>query len=205
VRRFLPIFAAVLLLSVNGFAQDDYPQIEAFVGYSYFNANDDDFEASTAPAFPDFDNLHGWNASVAGNVNRTFGLVADFSGHYTNNTVSGVELDSSLHNWLFGPRISARTEMVTPFAHVLFGGSRLKTDARSGGATVTTRDTSFAWGLGGGVDVNVGRNFAIRAIQADWIQTRFEPTEFGLPATADDSQNNARISVGVTFKFGGAW
>jgi hypothetical protein len=45
--------------------------------------------------------------------------------------------------------------------------------------------------LGGGVDVAVHRNLAVRLIQADYFLTRF----------GGASQNNARISTGLVFRF----
>jgi opacity protein-like surface antigen len=202
MKRLLSMLAAFLLIGSNGVAQD-FPQIEVFGGYSYFHADDDDLEEADA-TYGEFDNLHGWNASVAGNVNRWLGLTADFSGHYVSDTIEGIDLDASQHNFLFGPRVSFRREMITPFAHALFGASRLEASAEVDDAEVSFDDTAFSMALGGGVDVNLSDRIAIRAIQIDWLHTRFDPAEFANPG-GDNTQNNARLSFGVVFKFGSVW
>src|ERR1044072_7017701 len=67
----LIIFTAVLLstLSMPAMAQDA-PDVEVFGGYSFLKADGGG-------------SLDGWNASVAGNLSRSFGVVVDFSGHYS--------------------------------------------------------------------------------------------------------------------------
>src|SRR5262245_54507163 len=67
------LFVVCLLLAFALIAQaQDKPKIEIFGGYSYLRADDND----------DGINLHGWNASATGNLNKWFGVKADFSGHY---------------------------------------------------------------------------------------------------------------------------
>src|SRR5450759_567915 len=66
-------------------------------------------------------NATGWDTTVTGNVNRWFGIAADFSGGY--GSQSGV----SIHNYTytFGPVVSLRqSRTFTPFAHFLAGGNR---------------------------------------------------------------------------------
>lgn len=115
---------------------------------------------------------NGWNASLTGNVNQWFGVAADFSGAYK----SG----EHVHTYMFGPVLSARSDKVTPFAHVLFGGA-------SGGGT-----NAFAMAFGGGVDVKVADKVAFRLIQGDWLVFRSEGVT---------SKKNARISTGLVFRF----
>ncbi len=68
MRRILLVVSLLFLLPLCTKAQDT-PSVEVFGGYSYFHA-----ETGR--------DLHGWNGSVAANLNRWFGLVADVSGHY---------------------------------------------------------------------------------------------------------------------------
>jgi hypothetical protein len=56
----------------------------------------------------------------------------------------------------------------------------------------------LALSLGGGLDIGVGHHFAIRAIQAEYLMTRF-PNVAGTTVT----QNNYRLSAGVVLRFGG--
>lgn len=117
--------------------------------------------------------LNGWNASVAGNLNDWLGIVGDFSGHYG---------DFHQHAYLFGPQLSYRKlPFVTPFVHSLFGGARVNIGLQN----------AFAMALGGGVDVKVGLHTAVRAVQADYLMTRF----------GGSTQNNARLSFGLVFRF----
>jgi opacity protein-like surface antigen len=154
----------------------EYPRAEVFGGYSYFHTDDGA-------------DLHGWNASVSGNLNSWFGLVADFSGHY-DSTSSRSELTlpdfpefpfppvltvftakTSIHTFLAGPRFSYRkTERITPFGHVLFGASRRHTESELtldvlGRTSFSDNKTSFAAALGGGLDVELGRNIALRVVK----------------------------------------
>jgi hypothetical protein len=153
-------FVLLLCGASKGFAQEA-PRVEIFTGYSY---------ARLAEAV----NSHGWNLSIAGNVNSWLGIAADVSGHYR----SGL----SLYSYTVGPRLALRNT-VTAFTHFLFGGARLG----NGGS-----DSAFGMVLGGGVDIPIGERLAFRALQTDYLFTRF----------GGQTQNNARLSVGVVFTFG---
>ncbi len=52
-------------------AQKEFPRAEVFGGYQFLHL------------YPSL-NANGWNAAVNGNVNRWFGVTADFSGSYKN-------------------------------------------------------------------------------------------------------------------------
>jgi hypothetical protein len=131
---------------------------------------------ATAPSFSLYG---GWQAEASVNFSKYFGLTADFGGQYRR--VSGNRV--SQYEYLFGPRIAARANRGTVFAHALVGGNTLK--------AVGTSTNGFAWGLGGGLDLNAGRHIAIRVIQADYIRTRLSTSWF----------NDARLGVGIVFKF----
>jgi len=152
-------------------AQEEVPKVEVFTGYS-FNT------------FGNQDGLHGGTASVTFNVNRWFGLTADFS--------AGAQPFSGDRQvtFLFGPRVSKRWERATLFGHALFGAARTRVDFSSPLPDIT--DGSFSYALGGGLDIHAGRYFAIRAIQADYMYTK----PFG------SDRDSFRISTGVVFRFG---
>ena len=195
MRLILALAFLLVTLSSETLAQEA-PPVEVYGGYSYFRPDGGG-------------SLHGWNGSVAVNFNRWFGIVGDFSGHYGSQSVRAeilddnfpgtitVEADSdtNIHSILAGPRFSYREhEKVTPFAHALFGASRLAGDAtiRFGPATVDSSfsDIGFALAIGGGVDVRLSESVGLRLIQADYVMTRF----------GNGSQNNVRLSVGFTFR-----
>ncbi len=123
-------------------------------------------------------NLNGWEASGQYKVTSWLGGVADFSGDY--GSIAGV--GTQFHTFLFGPQISWPAR-VSPFAHVLVGGAHIS----GGGAS----DTAFASALGGGIDAKITDRFYWRLIQGDYLLSRF----------GDHTQNNARISSGIVFRF----
>ena len=175
MRKASFVLILLLLLSLPAIAQET-PKAEVFGGYSYAGGN-----------------FHGWNASVTGNVNKWFGVTADFSGHYGGSIdEDGFDERQRVHSYLFGPRFSARKKRVTAFAHTLAGGSRLKTELTGFGQRFIFTDTSFALVAGGGLDIKVNDHVAIRAIQIDYLRTGF----------FNETQNKGRIAFGVVFRFG---
>ncbi len=194
MRLILLLALLLVTLASQTFAQEA-PPVEVFGGYSYLR--------------PDGGGgLHGWNGSVGVNFNRWFGIAGDFSGHYGSQSLRTEILDdnfpgpvtieansdTNVHSILAGPRFSYREhEKVTPFAHALFGASRLAGDAtiRFGPTSVDSSfsDIGFALAIGGGVDIRLSESRGLRLIQADYFMTRF----------GNGRQNNVRLSVGFTF------
>ncbi len=176
------LMASMLLLgNLPLVAQTDFPRGEVFVGYSYVSL-DTGPESSRK-------GLNGWNAQGSVNVNRWFGLTADFGGYY------GSPFNVSVHDYsfLFGPTLTYRAEHVAPFIHALVGADHVGvgTDVGSGGSLSQTK---FAWAAGGGIDLPINQRFGIRLIQADFLRTQH----------FTDEQNNIRLSAGLLFMFGGA-
>ena len=189
----LIIFTAVLLitLSMPAMAQEA-PDVEVFGGYSFIK-----LEGETG--------LHGWNASVAGNLSRSFAVVVDFSGHYGSQSFSTdfslpglpatrvmTDVHTNLHTILGGPRFAyRRQEKITPFAHALFGALRWGTNATLSANGLTREQsldsTAFAAAFGGGLDLKLNKNVSFRMLQADYLLTHF----------GGRIQNNARLSVGI--------
>jgi hypothetical protein len=208
MKRFFSVTSLVLVASLAAMAQD-YPKAEVFGGYSFFRA-----DGSSSIRVGGGDNLNGWNASVCGNLNGWFGLAADFSGHYDSSSsttelsppgVPGlpplptfstkVNSDTNIFTFLVGPRFSYRkNERMTPFAHVLLGASRRHADSEIssssfGRVSFSANDTAFAAAVGGGLDVPLSKDLALRVVQAECVLTR----SFG------NNGNNARVSTGSFF------
>jgi opacity protein-like surface antigen len=172
MRKVVGLLVVLLCFSTAAMAQDT-PKGEFSAGFSYVRIN----PGSSLPGV----NLSGWYASLAGNVNDWFGVVGEFSGHYG----KPANLGTDAHTYLFGPRISYRkNEKLTPFVHVLMGAARA-------GAGPGTGTTAFAMAMGGGVDARVTDGIAIRAVQFDYVMTRF----------FEQAQHNIRLSAGITFRF----
>lgn len=203
--RKLTLFVIVLLIAnLSASAQTSYPSVEVSGGYAYLNAK-----------VIDRDSLHGWGAGIAGNLSANWGFVAEFSGHYGNSSIPsgtfafpplppipipGFNLSTSKYLFLFGPRFSVRGNTVTGFAHVLLGGvkTNVKTSFRDVSFTGTPlelpgfndSETGFAMAIGGGVDVKISKNFAVRILQVDYVPERL----------GGQWQHNVRAQVGIVFR-----
>lgn len=165
-----------LLFAASGWVEaQDVPKAEVFGGYSYAGGN-----------------FHGWNTSVTGNVNKWFGLVGDFSGHYGSELEGVIKINKDAHSFLFGPRFSRRGKKFTPFAYALFGATRFHESATVSGRQLSTTDTGFSSAVGVGLDVKINDRVAIRAFQIDY----FRPNFFG------EAHNRGRLAFGVVLHFG---
>lgn len=138
-------------------------------------------------------NLNGGSASWSYNFSSSFSVVADVGAYRFSGLPS--TLHSTMYTYLFGPRITvSKFSRMTPFAQILVGGGRL--NANSNGFEAA--ENEFAMAVGGGLDVPLHHHFALRAVQAEYLLTRFDSV-----AGASARQNNIRISTGVVIRFGG--
>ncbi|HEX5732944.1 MAG TPA: outer membrane beta-barrel protein [Blastocatellia bacterium] len=194
MRLILPIVFLLVALSTPALAQEP-PPTEVFAGYSFVRPDGGG-------------SLHGWNASVAVRLTRWVVIVGDFSGHYGSQSVRtefindpfpepfiiDADSDSNMHTFLVGPKTAITflgNDQVMPFMHLLFGASRLSADAtiRFGNTILDTKfaDISFAFAIGGGVDLKLSDSVGLRLIQADYLGTNF----------GGNSQANLRLSFGI--------
>ncbi len=160
---------------------------ELFGGYSYQRIDSTGFVSNI--------NAHGWDTSLTYNffhpsvlgTGGTLGLEFDLAGHYAKPTITGVSVDIGEHTFMAGPRVAVKVFGVSPFAHALFGGSRI-TQTSTGGKTVNT-DTSLA--VGGGLDVSLIPHVSVRLGQVDYLRTTYR----------DNGHTNIRVAGGLVFKF----
>jgi opacity protein-like surface antigen len=198
MRKALMLGCALLVFASLATAQAP-SRGNVFVGYSYYNA--DWFSAGRA-------NLNGWTGSLEGRIVPHVGLVADFSQTFGTQTIQfdcpgiGCPLTENVnaheYNLLFGPRVSFSTGKLRPFAEALFGVGHLDGNGQ-GIRPLSGSTTSFAMALGGGVDYRIIRPIALR-LEGDYIQTHF----FSANASSQfvrQTQNNARLSAGIVFRF----
>lgn len=189
-------------------SEDSYPKVEWFLGYSFWRA------MPTSPSNR-MGYLHGGSTSIAYNLNRYVGLVADFGGYddsrvtlFTPTTSETFDSGGSAYTYLFGPRFSYRHDRFTPFAQALFGGAHASSVTISGctgtpACTPLGSENAFAAAIGAGFDIKITHHIALRLIQGDFLLTHFRNL---LSADGTDRgwQKNARLSTGVVFRFGGA-
>lgn len=182
------------------------PRVELFLGYSYIRNVGSN--AGNRIAY-----LHGGSTSLAFNLNRYLGLVADFGGFHADRFGPGappiggiVDASGNAFTYMFGPRVSFRHEAVTPFAQALFGQAHAGTVTLNNcsgiGCTPLPSENAFAMTAGGGVDVTLRRHVALRVFQAEYLMTRF--ADRSSLTGQRGGQNDWRLSVGLVFRFGGA-
>jgi hypothetical protein len=157
--------------------------------------------------------LNGGSASIAFNFNRYVGLVADFGGYdgsQLQRTGTGANeplvanASGTAYTYLFGPRLSYRNSTrLTPFAQILAGGVHASeanvSDCVGSFCTPLPAQNAFAMTAGGGLDLRLTRHFSLRAVQAEYMMTRFGDVSTG----ASSSQNDLRLSAGFVYGFGG--
>lgn len=184
-----PLFLASLLalcLPLAASAQEVAPKVEIFGGYSYLRAD-------TVFGI----NAHGFNTSLTGNITKHVGIVGEFS-RFTNSesfpilgTPITLTVNSNVLTYLFGPRIVLHRGKAEPFVHALFGGAR-ENETVPGRPVAPVTDNAFAFALGGGLDVKVNDNFAIRVAQIDYLGDKLR----------GQTGNNFRYSAGIVIRLG---
>ena len=212
--RWMLFVAMALALSASAVAQDP-PKIEITGDYSYFrynpslpalqnrNLNGGGFDASffLRPAIAFKADLQFYGGTT---FTTTFGALNTNAGFIPAGTYSA---NGTLKTYLFGPMVKARFHKFEPFGEVLFGVAHVdayanlsKVIAATPTATlhVQGNQNPFTLAAGGGVDLPVGKRFAIRIAEVDYVLTRLTNV-----LTSTNNQNNFRYIAGVQFRFGG--
>ena len=197
-RNLILLIGVLLFAGLPLAAQEETPKAEVELGYSYVRFSPSVTNSSSR-------SLNGGGGSFMYVLNRWWGIKADLAGYGSqtaNVPFQGGTLRSSgnLFTYMFGPEITYRTKRVTPFAEVLVGGAHASTFfnlfKEAGLTGAAPSQNAFALAAGGGFDVYVTKNIAIRPAQADYLMTRFTN-----PLTGQNSQNNFRYQAGVVFVF----
>ncbi len=186
MRKFAFLFA-LSILAVPTVCQE-FSRVEVFGGYSQVHKY--------------HFNQRGWNAQATVNLNKWFGVTADFAGHDHGESLTTslwyTSTDGSMHTFTVGPTFSYRAR-VTPFAHVLLGGANYSSSHVIRYSSVigwpinriSSGANAFAVLTGGGIDIPLHKRFAIRPVQADWLLTRYGGRNW----------NYFRYSGGGVFRF----
>jgi len=195
--KILLVFGAILLCGITALAQDEYPKFELAGTASMLVADIDVLGNETM-----------WGYGIAGqaNVNKYFGIVGEWNathGESTFDTGDGdIKLDTRVQTIMFGPRISYRMKPVTIFGHFLVGAGTLKADDDTGYFdfnSVTKWQVAYA--IGGGLDINVSKRFAIRPIQLDYVFMDSDLPQSFDPTITPGAFNNLRYQLGGVVKF----
>ncbi|HEX5083171.1 MAG TPA: outer membrane beta-barrel protein [Blastocatellia bacterium] len=197
---FLVLFV-VLCLPLAAAAQEEAPRVEISGGYMLLRLNTGAIPAD-AGLDPNLENptLHGFNVSLAGNVARHFGIASEYSEQTKSLTLNvlgapipqGLDVKLKVRTLLFGPRVTLHRGKVEPFVHALFGVAYASAETSVQGVPDNVEGVAFGYALGGGVDVKVHKNLALRVAQLDYLGARADGATIG----------NFRFSVGVVIRLG---
>jgi hypothetical protein len=192
MRTLIRLGFCVVLFTLTATAQ--VPGGNLYVGYSYFNFN---------PTFsPDnHRNFNGWDGALEVKMLPFISGVADISGSYGTvreftvcplppipGPCPSASPNTSVHTFLFGPRVSVSVSKFRPFAEVLIGAGHASIERAS--TTPAHTDTSFSTAVGGGFDYKLIPLVAWR-FQGDYVHTRFFNTK----------QDNFRLTTGLVLRF----
>ena len=139
--------------------------------------------------------MSGGTAELAIPIWRNFSAVAQVNGEHTDH-IPNFNVGLSLMTGLGGLRVRVPTHtLLQPYAQALFGGvhgfdSYFPAPV---GKLPTSYDTSFAMGIGGGIDLAVSHHIWIRAVEADYHYSELRNLQ-------GDRQNQFRIGAGILFR-----
>jgi opacity protein-like surface antigen len=202
VLAMLPAMLAVLFtVATLAVAQDQpAPKWELYGGYSFFYPGADVHGLLPGGLLPVSSRLEsnprGAGASITYDFNRWFGLTLDTSTHWGSGETGLANRidDAAFSNLSFGPKVTFRSAHFAPFLEALVGDHRLMPDA--------FHDIDkLGFMVGGGLDVNVSRNVALRLIRADYVMSsyRYGPSA----STPSTDLRGVRLQAGIVFNFGG--
>ena len=194
MKRTIHLLILILLLAAPGLALQA-PAWEIFTGYSFQRADVREYYKSSPIIYTfrnRYANLNGWEASFTENVNHWFGGTLDLSGYYKTPQLLGTSNREQMYTILYGPRFFYRKPYGTAFVQGLLGAARTSVTVVPTGPHAS--DFSFAMDIGGGLDLTLTNQAAVRLLQLDYLRTN----------ALGSGQNNYRLSAGVVFHFGKA-
>lgn len=225
MRRMALVTVLTLLCSSYAFAQsDEYKKYEFFGGYSlmHFDRATESNNANLTTLLESKEILNGFNVSANYNFHKYAGVVFDYSYHFRedefNTTFSGPTatvtgtIDTTVHNILGGIQFKNNATdgpRFKPFGYGVAGWAIQKVDLESpnlfpvlGVDGISTNETSFAFAIGGGVDIRLNDRFDLRAGKVDLNFIRRGDQEFtravGSPLILPSAtQFNVRFGVGI--------
>jgi len=151
-RSAVLLLVALFLSSRVAHAQDA-PRYEVAGGYAFMHDQDSSYNFR-----------RGWVVSFAAAATDWLGLVGEAGGSFKTLSIPGDPPKFKVYTFMGGPRFTpCRDRRIAPFAQVLFGRARASTTVLDVSDTVT----DFAYQPGGGVDLSLSRNVAIR-VEGDY-------------------------------------
>lgn len=215
--RFAGFLSALILLSAAAAGAQSYPITEAYVSFTMARM-DYGLDGINSP---------GFQFSAGYNPHRFVRLTGELSGHFHGTDLVWQNQTMKLrdYHFLVGPEFVFRNRSkFTPFVHAMVGyGARhynvgtgiyechstgwFSEDCNEKQQTVVA-ENGLATQFGGGLDIAVHRNVALRVMQFDYLRTHF--SRGATPLVPDPSilpplkswQKNYRFAFGIVFKLG---
>jgi len=133
--------------------------------------------------------------SVSFELEPWLGVVADLglgSDGSRSRSIVGTGLRSAEPTYLWGPSLVIPLGRATPFFQVLIGVAH----SNAARFDASSRQTEFAWALGGGFDYRLTPHFALRPLELEFLRTTFFAFQDN-----ELAQNDFRASTGIVFRF----
>jgi|WetSurMetagenome_2_1015567.scaffolds.fasta_scaffold102451_2 hypothetical protein len=108
----------------------------------------------------------GVKFGVTVNVRKNIDIDGELSGQ--SGKLAEAAKPFCLFEYLIGPRFSVHGSRATAFLHTLVGGVHHWQDSPVD-SDISYEGGGFAMAYGGGLDINISKMVAIRALQVDWI------------------------------------
>lgn len=162
-------------------------RFDVYVGYSFLSneiavVDDGDFSQL----------VHGYAASVTFNLNKNFGLLADFSGHNGSLTNGGTHQTEDQYYFLFGPVVSHSFGKARISGHVTVGIAKQHYGENFDDEEFfNVKEHDFAVGVGGAFDWMFTERFGWRVLQVDYLMSDF----------TTERVHNVRGSTGLIVRF----
>jgi outer membrane protein OmpA-like peptidoglycan-associated protein len=193
----------------SGDPSDDFPRLEWFVGYSFWQATPETNRNRVLY-------LNGGSTSLALNFSSSFGVAIDIAGFSDTRVrlpLNGIpptaeyNASGNVFTFMIGPRISFRHDRITPFGQILFGSvlaSAVTIDGCSGSFAACrplAEERAYGATAGGGLDLTLSRHIALRLFQLEYLLTGFRNA--ATPTGMKSWEGNIRLSTGIVFRSGG--
>ncbi len=196
--RLYPVALTLAFLTASAAAQqqlvgpippaDLNPRLDLSAGYNHVLAN-------APPGVSDDFGLNRGTASATFHFRPWLAATAQFTGGHASD-ISSLGQNLTLMTYTAGPRVLLPRGRFVPFGQALFGLAHGSDSYFPSGTGYTTSASSFAYSVGGGLDVNMSRHIAVRALDAQFLHTAFNNG-------SSNVQRHLVLGAGVVFKFGG--
>src|SRR5712691_7265885 len=123
MRKIPFVLVLFLFLALPALAQEQpsAPAFEVYAGYALGDLNMGQVASNSQRH-----HINGWDAQALAHINPWMALAVDYSGYTGTPNVAGIPIDWRIHSVMGGPQIAwRRHSRITPFAHALFGVTRL--------------------------------------------------------------------------------